>query len=145
MNQISKSALVVYSARQMYELVDAIDHYPEFLPWCRSSEVLTRTDKEVTAKLEIAYSGLHKSFTTRNTMEPGRLITMQLVEGPFKKLDGIWAFEQLGEQGSKVSLDLEFTFSNRILAATIGPAFGKIATSLVDAFTKRAVQVYGRS
>ena len=143
MTTIRKSALVPYTADQMYALVDDIDSYSEFLPWCRSSEELSRSDYEVRASIEIAYSGLHKSFTTLNRMQIGKMIEMRLIEGPFKHLEGYWRFDSLGEEGCRVSLDLEFEFSSRIVGMTVGPLFTQIANSLVDAFVKRAQQIHG--
>ena len=143
MTTIHKSALVPYSAEQMYTLVDDIPAYPEFLPWCSSSEEINRGENEVEASLDIAHSGVHKSFTTRNRLEINKTIEMQLVEGPFKHLHGIWRFEPLGDAGSKVMLDLEFEFSSKLLGMTFGPLFSKIASSLVDAFIQRAQKVYG--
>jgi ribosome-associated toxin RatA of RatAB toxin-antitoxin module len=143
MTTIHKSALVPYSAEQMYTLVDDIPAYPEFLPWCSSSKEINRGENEVKASLDIAHSGVHKSFTTRNRLEINKTIEMQLVEGPFKRLHGIWRFEPLGDAGSKVMLDLEFEFSSKLLGMTFGPLFSKIASSLVDAFIQRAQKVYG--
>jgi len=143
MTTIHKSALVPYSAEQMYTLVDDIPAYPEFLPWCSGSKEINRREEEVEASLDIAHSGVHKSFTTRNRLEKNRSIEMQLVEGPFKHLNGVWRFEPLGDAGSKVVLDLEFDFSSKLLGMTFGPLFSKIASSLVDAFIQRAQKVYG--
>ena len=143
MTTIHKSALVPYSAEQMYILVDDIPAYPEFLPWCSGSREINRGDSVVEASLDIAHSGVHKSFTTRNRLEKNRSIEMQLVEGPFKYLNGVWRFEPLGDAGSKVGLDLEFEFSSKLLGMTFGPLFSKIASSLVDAFIQRARKVYG--
>ena len=143
MTTIHKSALVPYTAEQMYALVDDIPAYAEFLPWCDAAREIDRTDTEVEARLDIAHSGIHKSFTTRNRLEKGRQIEMQLVEGPFRYLNGVWKFEPLGEAGSRVSLDLEFEFSNKLLAMTFGPFFNKMAGSLVDSFIQRAQKVYG--
>jgi ribosome-associated toxin RatA of RatAB toxin-antitoxin module len=143
MTTIHKSALVPYSAEQMYTLVDDIPAYPEFLPWCSGSKEINRGENEVEASLDIAHSGVHKSFTTRNHLEINKTIEMQLVKGPFKHLNGIWRFEPLGDAGSKVMLDLEFEFSNKLLGMTFGPLFSKIASSLVDAFIQRAQKVYG--
>jgi ribosome-associated toxin RatA of RatAB toxin-antitoxin module len=143
MTTIHKSALVPYSAEQMYNLVDDVLAYPEFLPWCSSSKEINRGESEVEASLDIAHSGVHKSFTTRNRLEINKTIEMQLVEGPFKHLHGIWRFEPLGDAGSKVMLDLEFEFSSKLLGMTFGPLFSKIASSLVDAFIQRAQKVYG--
>lgn len=141
--QINKSALVPYSPEQMYALVDDITAYSEFLPWCRSAEEHHRTDNEVEASLEIAHSGFHKHFTTRNRLEPHRGIEMSLVKGPFKSLTGVWRFEALGDAGCKVSLDMEFEFSNKLLGMTFGPMFSKIAGTLMDSFIDRAKVVYG--
>ena len=143
MTTIRKSALVPYTAEQMYGLVDDIDAYSEFLPWCRSSRELSRSDDEVRASIEIAHSGLHKSFTTVNRLQYGKMIEMRLVEGPFKHLEGYWRFDGLGEEGCRVSLDMEFEFSNRLLGMTVGPLFTQIANSLVDAFIKRAKEIHG--
>jgi ribosome-associated toxin RatA of RatAB toxin-antitoxin module len=143
MTTIHKSALVPYSAEQMYTLVDDVPAYPDFLPWCGAAREISRTEDEVEASLDIAHSGVHKSFTTRNCLQPGHSIEMQLVEGPFKHLHGVWRFEALGDAGSKVGLDLEFEFSSKLLGMTFGPLFSKIASSLVDAFIQRAQKVYG--
>lgn len=124
-------------------LVDDIQTYAEFLPWCSGSTVLSRIDKEVTASLEISHSGFQKAFTTRNVNESDNRINMTLVEGPFKKLEGVWQFQALGDQGCKIMLDLEFEFSNRLVGMTFGPLFGQIAGSLVDAFSQRADTIYG--
>ena len=140
---INKSALVPFTPNQMFMLVDDVEAYAEFLPWCSGSTVLIRTDKEVTASLEISHSGLQKAFTTRNVYETDTRINMYLVEGPFKKLEGVWQFHALGDQGCKIMLDLEFEFSNRLIGMSFGPLFGKMAGSLVDAFTQRANTVYG--
>lgn len=124
-------------------LVDDVEAYAEFLPWCSGSTVLTRTEMEVTASLEISHSGFQKAFTTRNVYETDTRIYMHLVEGPFKKLEGVWQFHALGDEGCKIMLDLEFEFSNRLLSMSFGPLFGQIAGNLVDAFTQRADIIYG--
>jgi ribosome-associated toxin RatA of RatAB toxin-antitoxin module len=141
--KIHKSALVTYDAARMFALVDDIDTYQSFLPWCRSSAVLTRQAELVEARIEIAYGTFNKSFTTRNRHVVDHSIEMQLVEGPFRHLRGFWSFIPLGEDGSKVSLDLEFEFSSTLMGLTAGPVFSHIANSMVDAFTQRAKQVYG--
>ncbi|WP_455216858.1 type II toxin-antitoxin system RatA family toxin [Kaarinaea lacus] len=143
MTSISKSALVPYHATEMFSLVDNIPAYSEFLPWCRSAEEVHRSEKVVEARLDISHSGISKSFSTRNTITESVQIDMELVEGPFKHLHGVWRFEQLGDVGSKVSLQLEFEFSSKILGMTFGPVFNKMASSLVDAFIQRAKTVYG--
>ena len=140
---INKSALVPYTPQQMFILVDDIEAYVEFLPWCTGSTVLTRTEGDVTASLEISHSGFHKAFTTCNVYEADNRISMYLVEGPFKKLEGVWQFQALGDQGCKIVLDLEFEFKNRLLGMSFGPLFGQMAGGLVDAFTQRANAIYG--
>lgn len=144
MTTINRSALVPYSAAEMYRLVDDIPAYADFLPWCRSAEEIQRDENEVTGRLELAYSGMEKSFTTLNRIHKDKLIEMRLVEGPFKQLEGFWRFDPLGDQACKVSLDLEFEFSNRLVGMAMGPVFSQIANTLVDAFSKRAEQVYGK-
>ena len=140
---INKSALVPYNPDQMFKLVDDIEAYVEFLPWCSASTVLMRSECDVTASLEISHSGFHKTFTTRNIYAEGYRINMCLVEGPFKSLEGIWQFQALGDQGCKIMLDLEFEFKSRLVGMSFGPIFGQMAGSLVDAFTQRAKTVYG--
>ena len=144
MNRIHKSALVSYSARQMYDLVADIEAYAEFLPWCGGSSIQSRTSEIVTASIIIAWRGVNKSFTTRNQLDPGHGMTLQLVDGPFKHLHGHWRFEALDDTACKVTLDLEFEFSNRLLGMTLGPVFESIASSLVDSFHTRARSVYGK-
>lgn len=143
MPSISKSALVQYSPENMFEIVNDVDAYPQFLPWCGDAQVLSRTDDEVRASVEIAHSGVRKTFTTLNRLQPGKMIEMQLVDGPFKHLHGYWRFNALGEQGCKVSLDLEYEFSSKLLGMAVGKVFGQIANSLVDSFCKRAEALHG--
>lgn len=145
MTTIHKQALVSYSARQMYELVNDIDSYVDFLPWCGSSRVLSRDADVIRATVEIAHGSLRKAFTTKNRLQQDKMIEMRLEDGPFKHLEGFWRFDVLGDQACKVSLDLEFEFSNRLVGMAMGPVFSQIANSLVDAFCKRAVDVYGKS
>ena len=143
MKKIEKSALVTYSPEQMFLLVDDIDAYAEFLPWCSNSKVLERTDAYVKGNLEISYSQLNKSFVTQNINTPHSQIEMQLVEGPFKHLTGLWLFTPLGSDGCEIELKMEFEFASKLVDMTVGPVFGKLANSLVDAFTDRATKVYG--
>lgn len=143
MTTISKNALVHYSAAEMYALVNDIESYSQFLPWCRSSRVLSRQPDEVRATLELARGGIQKSFTTLNRMQANKMIEIRLVVGPFRHLNGFWRFESLSEQASKVSLDMDFEFAP-LLDLVLGPVFHPIANSLVDAFHQRAVSVYGK-
>jgi ribosome-associated toxin RatA of RatAB toxin-antitoxin module len=144
MSSINRSALVPYSSAEMFALVDDIAAYPDFLPGCRRAEVLSRSDDEVRATIELAKGGVEKAFTTCNRIQRNKMIEVRLVEGPFKHLNGFWRFDPLGEHGCKVSLDLEFEFASRVLGLVVGPVFNQIANSLVDSFMKRAVEVYGR-
>jgi ribosome-associated toxin RatA of RatAB toxin-antitoxin module len=140
---VDRSALVPYTPREMFELVSDIEAYPRFLPWCRSARVFARDTDEVRASIEFAVGGVTRSFTTRNRHQVNKMIEMHLVDGPFSQLDGFWRFDPLGEEGSKIALFLEYDFSNRVLALVVGPIFGQIANTLVDAFQQRAVEVYG--
>lgn len=143
MASVKKSALVLYSAADMYALVDDIEAYPQFLPWCRSACILSRAEDEVRATIEMAKGGIHRSFTTCNRLQKPRMINIRLLEGPFKRLEGHWRFEPLRASASKVSLDMEFEFANPLLRVAIEPIFKQIANTLVDAFCKRAVELYG--
>ena len=144
MTTISRSALVPYSAAKMFALVDDIPRYPEFLPWCTEARERSRTEEEVEATLALSKAGIEKTFTTRNRLHPHKMIKMRLVEGPFKHLEGYWRFQTLDDEACKVSLDIEFEFTSRLLSATLGPVFSQICNSLVDSFMKRAGDLYGR-
>lgn len=144
MTTISKSALVPYSAAEMYALVNDVESYPRFLPWCRSTRVLSRNDDEVRATIELARGAIQKSFTTCNRLQKDKMIEIRLVEGPFQHLEGFWRFDMLDDRASKVSLDLDFEFSSRLISLALGPVFSQIVNTLVDSFQKRAVQVYGK-
>jgi ribosome-associated toxin RatA of RatAB toxin-antitoxin module len=143
MNILKRSALVPYSARQMFELVNSIEDYPRFLPWCHSSQIMSRTDEEVIATLEIAWKGVHKTFTTRNRLFPYERMEISLVKGPLQQMNGIWNFVPLNDKACKVLLDLEFEFTGGFIDRLFQPVFQHIANSLVDAFCKRAVELYG--
>lgn len=143
MYKINRSALLGYSARQMYDLVVDIERYPEFLNWCSDARILERSENEVVASIEIRFKGLHRSFTTRNYMDSGRSVRIELVDGPFRTLNGIWKFIELDADSSKIELDLEFDFSTRFLDRIVGPVFSQIAHRQLDAFQRRAAQVYG--
>lgn len=144
MATIAKSALVQHSADEMFALVDNVSLYKDFLPWCGGSEELSRTDDEVKASVVIAHSGLNKKFTTLNRLQKNKIIEMNLIDGPFKHLHGFWRFEALSEEACKISLDLEYEFSNRLIGMALGPVFSQIANTLVDSFCQRAEAVYGR-
>lgn len=145
MTSIKRSALVPYSALRMYELVFDVPAYPDFLPWCGGARFLNQTEDMVEAQVDIAYHGIHKSFTTQNRFQPGKMIEMRLLEGPFKHLHGYWQFHTLDEASSKVELDIEFAFSNPLIKMALGPVFETIANSLVEQFSQRAREIYGNS
>ncbi len=140
---VQKSALVKYSAQQMFDLVDDIESYPQFLPWCAGSRVLRREGDIVEGQLDIAKAGFHKSFTTRNRLDHGGKIYMSLLEGPFKSLEGVWNFLPLREDASKISLDLEFEIASAFASLAFGPVFNQICNTMVSSFTQRAKTVYG--
>ena len=144
MATVNKSALVFYSAAEMYRLVEDIEAYPKFLPWCRSARILSQDETEVRATIEMAKGGVHKSFSTRKRIKGAHRIDIRLLEGPFKRLEGFWRFEPLRADASKVSLDMEFEFASTLLRMAVEPVFKQITNSLVDAFCKRAVDVYGK-
>jgi len=141
---VQKSILVGYSAEQMFKLVDAVEEYPEFLPWCGGVSVLKRDESSLVATLHINFHGAHQSFTTENTNSAPCSIKMKLISGPFKQLDGTWVFKPLRENACKVEFDLHYEFSSKILEHLIGPVFSKIANSFVDSFCARAESVYGK-
>ncbi len=145
MTTIKRNALVGFTARQMFELANSIEEYPRFLPWCRASEIIRQTDTEIEASLTIAWKGIHKSFTTLNRLCHYERIDILLVHGPFRHLEGHWSFIAHGEQGCRVNLDLEFELTGHFLDRFFQPVFHHIANSLVDAFCKRAVELYGQS
>jgi len=127
----------------MYALVNDIEAYPLFLPWCRSAMVHDSNEDALTASIELARGGIHKTFTTLNRMQKGKMIEMRLKEGPFRHLHGFWRFDSLGDAGCKISMDMEYEFSSRLISMSVGPVFSQIVNTLVDAFTERARQVYG--
>lgn len=144
MTAISRSALVPYSAEEMFDLVADVGAYQDFLPWCGGSEVLERGDDELHGRIIIAKAGFERSFTTLNRFQRGKMMEMRLVEGPFRHLEGFWRFQPLREDACKVSLDLEFEFSNALVGMAFGKIFVQIANTLVDAFVTRAEDVYGK-
>lgn len=143
MRTVNKSALVPYTAESMYDLVNDVTRYPEFLPWCRSANVLSQSDTQMHARIELARGGFHKAFTTLNTMQPGRTIAITLEAGPFRHLQGLWQFDKLDSTGSKITLEMEFEFAGKLLDLMAGPIFHEICNSLVSAFMRRAVNLYG--
>ena len=143
MRAVSRSALVRHSAEFMFDLVDDVSAYPGFLPWCVSTEVHSIDGAEMDASLAISRSGIETSFRTLNRRDPGRSIHVDLIDGPFETLEGEWRFEPLGDDGSKISLDLRFAIASPVLRVAFEPVFAEIADSMVDAFVRRADEVAG--
>ncbi|MBD1583624.1 type II toxin-antitoxin system RatA family toxin [Pseudoalteromonas sp. S16_S37] len=142
MPQIEKSALVMYSTQEMFELVNDVDAYPAFLPHCSDAKIVQASEDGMTASLEISKAGLKKWFTTKNSFD-GTTVHMQLVDGPFKSLTGHWQFTELDDQACKVCLKLEFEFASKLIEMAFGKVFNEVAKSMVSAFTQRAKVVYG--
>jgi ribosome-associated toxin RatA of RatAB toxin-antitoxin module len=143
MHHISKSAIVPYTPQQMFELVNNIDDYSQFLNWCDSSSILNQSDNQITASVQINQGSLKQSFSTLNTLTPYKTIEMQLLDGPFDELSGEWRFETLGENASKVHLTLQFKFKSMLIDMALSPIFKSIANSQLDAFVARAKYIYG--
>ena len=143
MEVIDRSALVHYTPSEMFALVSDIETYPRFLPWCTGAKIVSRDGDSVTARIDFAVGKVSQSFVTRNSNREYSEIAMQLVDGPFSQLQGRWRFDPLGEEGCKISLYLEYDFSNKVVSMVVRQVFGKIANSLVDAFQQRAVETYG--
>lgn len=141
---VQKSALVRYTPAEMFALVADIESYPRFLPWCSGARIKTQHDDDVEATIDISKAGVEKSFTTHNRHQVHKMIEMKLVDGPFRRLEGYWRFDPLGDAACKISLDLEFEYSSRMLQLVVGPIFSQIANTLVDAFHQRAREIYGK-
>jgi len=138
MREVKRSALVAEPPARLYALINDIEHYPDFVPWCTAARVLERRDNEIVATLNIKRGPLKAEFTTRNLLEPDRRVLMQLVSGPFRVLEGLWTLTPLGDLGCRIELEMRFEFSNRVTGALFEPLFEDTAGSLVDAFVKRA-------
>jgi len=143
MNRIARSAIVPHSAAQLYALVDDIESYPRFLPWCVGAEVRSRSPGATLATLTVGVSGVKQTFTTQNESRAPEAIDLKLVDGPFRHFAAAWRFQPLGEQACKVEFSMEFEFSSRALAALLQPVFEHIADSMVNAFTRRADEIHG--
>lgn len=143
MRKVSRSALVPYSAEQMYVLVEDVESYPDFLPWCGGAVLHWRDGDLLEGSVEMRVAGLRRSFRTQNRMREHEAIDMELVDGPFSHLSGGWHFKALDQLGCKVSLEVEFEVKNRATNQVLGRYFEQICNSLVDAFVRRAEQIYG--
>lgn len=144
MHKVNRSALVPYTAHEMFSLVDDVESYPEFVPWCSDATIESRSGDSIVATLELHKGPVSKHFTTRNTRRGSEAIDMELVGGPFRQLSGGWRFRDIEGQGSRVSLELEFEFNSKLVDMMFGTFFKDAGDSMVDAFTTRAREVYGR-
>ncbi len=142
MTHIERSALVMHSAQRMFDLVNDVKRYPEFLPWCIDAHVQSESEGELVAGLTIKKGGIKQSFTTRNAKKSPEWMSMELLDGPFKKLNGMFKFKALSEEACKVVFELDFEVSGKILALTLTPIFKQATNTMVDAFVKRADQIY---
>jgi ribosome-associated toxin RatA of RatAB toxin-antitoxin module len=146
MTTITRSSLVLYTPDQMFDLVNDVEAYPSFLPWCRDSKIISKSDDEISASLDLTKGGIHHVFSTQNKLVHGKSIDIKLIDGPFQHLEGHWQFDMIGNnQGCRIQLDMDFEFSNRLISMALGPIFTQISGSLVDAFCKRAQEIYGNS
>jgi ribosome-associated toxin RatA of RatAB toxin-antitoxin module len=149
MKHVKKSVLLWYSPHEMYALVTAVADYPAFLPWCERAEVIADDDAGMTARLHLHYAGVRHAFTTRNRHVPDRSVDVDLVDGPFSQLDGVWNFLPLAKPGQddaqacKIEFELRYAFSSRALETVLSPVFDRVANTMVDSFVRRAEQVYG--
>src|SRR5512145_1564726 len=149
MKHVKKSVLLWYSPHEMYSLVTGIPEYPRFLPWCERAEVLEQHDGGMTARLHLHYAGVRHAFTTRNTHVADTSVEVDLVDGPFSLLEGIWRFVPLAMPGDeeaqacRIEFDLRYAFSSKALEAVVSPVFDRVANTFVDCFVRRAEEVYG--
>ncbi|MEH6649142.1 MAG: type II toxin-antitoxin system RatA family toxin [Motiliproteus sp.] len=143
MTQVDRSALVLHSAQQMFDLVNDVRNYPSFLPWCSGSEVLEQSNDQMLARVDVAKAGLRYSFVTRNLLQQPNRIQMDLVDGPFSSLSGSWSFAELSEDACKVSLNLDFSFHGKLTGMAMAKVFNQIAVAMVDAFCLQADKRYG--
>lgn len=143
MKKISRTALLSYSAEQMYQIVNDVAQYPSFLPWCGGVELLSESATELRASITIAKLGLRKTFSTQNHLVPAQRIEMKLIEGPFSFLQGEWVFKALDEDACKISFEIEFEVSNGLVNGLLSGVFEQVASTLVDSFVQRANQLHG--
>lgn len=143
MTVVRKCRIVPFSCKEMYDLVNNVEDYAEFLPYCSESIVHHRDEDEVQATLVISAAGMSKSFTTRNRQQANKMIEIRLVDGPFSHLEGFWRFDEVSE-GCKISFDLEFEFAGRMFSMLLGPVFEQVTNKMVDSFCDRAETLYGK-
>ena len=140
---VEKSVLVAYSAARMFELVEDIEAYPQFLPWCSATQVKSRDERKTVATLQVNYHGLRQQFTTENQNQSASLIEIRLIDGPFRHLDGFWSFLPLAEDACKIEFKLSYELSGKLVDKLAGPVFNHIANTFVEAFVRRALFLYG--
>jgi len=138
MHNIHKSAIVLHPAQKMFQLVDSVETYPQFLPWCGSTQIIERDNDRTIASIEINYKGLRQIFTTENTKKQNQEMIIRLIDGPFKSLSGQWMFKNLDKDSCQIELKLEYEFNNVILEKLITPVFNMIANTFIDEFIKEA-------
>jgi ribosome-associated toxin RatA of RatAB toxin-antitoxin module len=138
MHNIHKSAIVLHPAEKMFQLVDSVENYPQFLPWCGSTQIIERDNDKTIASIEINYKGIRQTFTTENTKKQNQEMIIKLIDGPFKSLSGQWIFKNLDKDSCHIELKLEYEFSNIILEKLISPVFNMIANTFIDEFIKEA-------
>ncbi|MCK5818545.1 MAG: SRPBCC family protein [Psychromonas sp.] len=143
MPEVSRSALLMYSADEMFQLVNDIDAYPEFLIGCVGSQIISKQGNALYASIEVAKAGIHKTFTTENTLINGQRISMKLVDGPFEHLSGNWRFLRLDDKACKVNFDLSFEFTSKLVEFTFGRIFNSLVGSMMTSFAARAKVIYG--
>ncbi len=140
---VEKSVLIERSAEQMFDLVDRVEDYPAFLPWCGGTELHARDAATTVATIRISYHGIHSSFSTVNAKDIPKWMTIRLRDGPFRSMEGGWRFTPLGATACKIEFRLSYEFSSKLLEKALGPVFHRIANTFVDSFVKRADQIYG--
>jgi ribosome-associated toxin RatA of RatAB toxin-antitoxin module len=142
-HEVKRTALVTYTPDQMFDLVVDVERYCEFLPWVKGAQVHQKTDRDLQASITMERAGVRQSFTTRNEMDRPHWMSLRLVEGPFRTLDGLWTFTPIGTAGTKIVLDMKFDFASPIASMLFGKAFEHSIGQLIDAFVARAKQAYG--
>jgi ribosome-associated toxin RatA of RatAB toxin-antitoxin module len=146
--EIRKSVVVAHSAQAMFGLVNDVESYPKFLPWCAAGRVLEQDETSMLASLDMAMAGLHKRVTTRNLLEPHRRVELRLVEGPFSRFHAVWTFDDLGEAAgrpqTRVGFHIAYALAGRLLGMALGPVLSVVADGLVDSFCRRADVLHGR-
>jgi len=142
--RVTRSAIVEHAAESLYALIEDVESYPTFLPWCRSARVQTRAENRTVATLNVGLRGIRQSKTTENLSTPGRTIDMRQIEGPFKQFSASWRLTPLGARAARVEFAMAYVFSSRVLAKLLEPLFGQIADTIVDAFVRRADTLYAR-